>query len=47
MKTIFTFFFTLLFISLFGQTARERSVEVSAIVQEDPPQINFSWTPDP
>ncbi|MFT5169239.1 MAG: hypothetical protein ACI8P3_004487 [Saprospiraceae bacterium] len=47
MKTISTFFFTLLFISLFGQTARERSVEVSAIVQEDPPQINFSWTPDP
>ena len=46
MKTISTIFFVLLFISTFGQTARERSVEVSAIVQENPPQINFSWTED-
>lgn len=30
----------------YGQSARERSVEVSATVQENPPQINFSWTAD-
>jgi hypothetical protein len=31
----------------YSQTARERSVEVSAIVQENPPQIEFSWPEDP
>ena len=28
-------------------TAEERSVQVSAIVQNNPPQINFSWKSDP
>lgn len=33
-------------ISVAQQTARERSVQVSATVQQTPPQINFSWPAD-
>ena len=30
----------------YGQSARVRSVEVSATIQENPPQFNFSWPED-
>ncbi len=38
----------LIFISQlgWGQSARQRSVEVSAVVQENPPRIDFSWPID-
>ncbi len=32
---------------LFSQNARERSVELSATVQESPPQIQLNWPSDP
>lgn len=40
-----TFLLILIFLSvnLFAQGPHNRSVEVSAIVQENPPQIDFSW----
>ncbi len=47
MRINFILFFIISFNYAFGQTARERSVEISATVQESPPQINFNWTIDP
>ena len=49
MKNISLLTVLLLFFALTvqSQSARERSVEVSAVVQESPPQITFTWTPDP
>ncbi len=48
MRISLTLLFSILFFSnVFSQTARERSVEVSAVVQESPPRIDFSWTADP
>ncbi len=48
MRTLLLLLFTsLLFNTAFSQTAKERSVEVSAVVQENPAQINFSWPVDP
>ncbi len=33
--------------ALFGQTAKERSVEVSVALSENPPKFQFSWPEDP
>ncbi len=46
MRTSLTLLLLSICISLWGQTAKERSVEVSAIVQENPPQITFNWPID-